>query len=59
VSIYRAQAGLRLDEASLAKITYIAKYNKRSLNGQVEFLIQECIKQFENEHEEIIIEKTD
>jgi len=43
----------------LLKITYIAKKNKRSLNGQLEFLVQECIDQYEAEHEEIPISDED
>jgi len=43
----KIQTGLRLDEDSLQKITYIAKKNKRSLNSQLEFLVQECVEQYE------------
>jgi hypothetical protein len=53
----RVQTGLRLEEEILAKITFIAKKQKRSLNAQVEFAVQECIEEYENKHGEIMIKK--
>ena len=38
----KIQTGLRLK-----KITYIAKRNRRSLNAQIEFAVQECIEEYE------------
>lgn len=46
----KVQTGLRLLESDLMKITYIAKRNKRSLNAQIEFLVQECIENFEKQN---------
>jgi hypothetical protein len=43
----KVQTGLRLDEETLRKITYIAKNQKRSLNAQIEFAVQEAIEKFE------------
>lgn len=43
----KIQTGLRLDEETLKKITYIAKRNRRSLNAQIEFAVQECIEEYE------------
>lgn len=38
------------------KLHYIAKYEGRSGNGQILYLIRQCIREFENEHGEIRIE---
>lgn len=32
------------------KIFYIAKYEGRTLNGQIQYLIQKCIREFEKEN---------
>lgn len=39
--------GLRIDSALHQKLAYIARYEGRSLNGQVFYLIQKCIREFE------------
>ena len=39
------------------KIAELAKANKRSLNAQLEFLAQECVKKYENENGEIKIDE--
>ncbi len=46
----KIQTGIRFEPELLAKITYIAKFNKRSLNGQLEYLAEECVRKFENEN---------
>lgn len=46
----KVQAGLRLEYEEWCKITHIAKHNKRSLNAQIEFLVQNCINKYEAEH---------
>ena len=51
----KIQTGIRFQEETLRKITYIAKKNHRSLNAQLEHLAQECIDAYEKEHGEIII----
>lgn len=43
----KVQTGLRLDEDTLRKITYIAKKEKRSLNAQLEYAAQRCIDEYE------------
>lgn len=43
----RIQTGIRFEPVLLYKITHVAKQNKRSLNAQLEFLAQECVKQYE------------
>ena len=52
----KIQTGIRFEPELLAKIAYVAKNNKRSLNAQLEFLAQECVEKYEKEHGEI---KTD
>ena len=46
----KIQTGIRFEPELLAKITYIAKFNKRSLNGQLEYLAQECVRNFESDN---------
>ena len=43
----KIQTGIRFDPELLYKITYVAKDNKRSLNAQLEYLAQLCVKEFE------------
>jgi hypothetical protein len=46
----KVQTGLRLEEATLAKITAIAKLEKRSLNAQIEIAVEMLIRQYEATH---------
>lgn len=50
MSTNKVQTGLRLEGTVLEKISYIAKKNKRSLNAQLEFLVQECVERYEKEY---------
>ena len=43
----KVQTGLRLEAASLRKITSIAKREKRSLNAQIEIAVQKHIEEYE------------
>lgn len=43
----KIQTGIRFEPELLYKIAYVAKENKRSLNAQLEFLAQACVKEFE------------
>ena len=43
----KIQTGIRFEPELLYKITYIAKDNKRSLNAQLEYLAQACVKEYE------------
>lgn len=54
----KIQTGIRFEPELLAKIAFIAKQNKRSLNAQLEFLAQECVKAYEKENGEIKTEET-
>ena len=49
----KIQTGIRFEQELLNKISFIAKQNKRSLNAQLEFLVQKCVDKFEDEHGEI------
>jgi len=51
--------GLRIDEETLEKFRYVAKYDARSLNGQIMFLIHKCIREFEAEHGKIELPEGD
>ena len=43
----KVQTGIRFEPELLYKITYVAKDNKRSLNAQLEYLTQICVKEYE------------
>lgn len=47
VATNKVQTGIRFEPELLYKITYIAKDNKRSLNAQLEYLAQICVKEYE------------
>lgn len=48
--------GLRISNELHYKITYISKYEGRSTNSQILYLIRKKIYEFENEHGEIKID---
>lgn len=43
----KIQTGIRFEPELLYKITHVAKDNKRSLNAQLEYLAQLCVKEYE------------
>lgn len=43
----KVQTGIRFEPELLYKIAYVAKENRRSLNAQLEFLAQNCVKEYE------------
>lgn len=43
----KIQTGIRFEPELLYKITYVAKENKRSLNAQLEYLAQLCVREYE------------
>ena len=53
----KVQTGIRFEPELLYKITYVAKDNKRSLNAQLEYLAQLCVKEYEAENGEIPIDE--
>ena len=53
----KIQTGIRFDPELLYKITYVARENKRSLNAQLEFLAQSCVREFEGAYGEIPVDE--
>ena len=51
----KIQTGIRFEPELLCKISKVAKAKKRSLNAQLEFLAQNCVKEYESENGEIKI----
>ena len=47
----------RIDVEVLAKLRYIAAYEGRTANSQINVLIRDCINRFEAEHGKIELEK--
>jgi len=43
----KIQTGIRFEPELLYKIAYVAKENKRSLNAQLEYLAQQCVREYE------------
>ena len=41
--------GIEVEPELHGKLKYIAKYEGRSANGQIIYLIRQCIKEFEKE----------
>ena len=52
----KIQTGIRFEQELPYKITFVAKQNKRSLNAQLEFLAEQCVKNYEKENGEITVE---
>lgn len=48
--------GLRVVPEVHDKMAYIAEYEGRTLNGQVYYLMQTCIREFEKDHGPITAE---
>lgn len=53
----KVQTGIRFEPELLYKITYVAKDNKRSLNAQLEYLAQLCVKEYEQRNGAIPVEE--
>lgn len=45
--------GIRIDDDLHYKLHYFAKYEGRSANGQILYLIRQCIAEFEEKHGKI------
>ena len=58
MSTNKIQTGIRFEPELLAKITYVSKQNKRSLNAQLEYLAQICVDNFEKENGTIKIDES-
>lgn len=44
---------LRFDNETLDKLHFIADYEGRSMNGQIQYMVRRLIEAFEKEHGEI------
>ena len=53
----KVQTGIRFEPELLYKITRVARENKRSLNAQLEFLAQQCVKEYEASNGEIDVDE--
>ena len=51
--------GIEVDPELHFKLHYISKYEGRSANGQILYLIRKCIKEFEEENGEIKMPQQD
>ena len=47
---------IRIDEVVLKKFHCVAKYDDRSASGQIMYLINKCIRDFEKQHGQIDVE---
>ncbi len=47
--------GIEVDPALHYKLHYISRYEGRSANGQILYLIRKCIQEFEKEQGEILL----
>lgn len=52
----KVQTGIRFEPELLHKIAYVAKDNKRSLNAQLEYLAQKCVKEYEAANDPIPVD---
>lgn len=52
---YYTPFSLRISEDLISKVKSIAKFNKRSANKELEFIIENYVKRYENENGEIDI----
>ena len=53
----KIQTGIRFEPELLYKIAYVAKENKRSLNAQLEYPAQLCVKEYEQSNGSIPVDE--
>lgn len=46
----KTHLSIRMDSELHDKFQYVAAYEGRSMSGQILYLINRCVRQFENEH---------
>ena len=51
--------GIEVDPELHRKLHYISKYEGRSANGQILYLIRQCIREFEEKNGEILKDEVD
>lgn len=49
---------VNIEEDALAKFHYVSKYELRSASAQIIFLINKCIREFEDEHGKIELDES-
>ena len=54
---YYAPFSLRVSEELLDKIKYIAAQNKRSANKEIEFVLEQYVRQYEQAHGMLDVEE--
>lgn len=57
MAIKKVQTSLRLREDVLHKLGRIAVVNKRSVNGQLEYIIEKCVADYERDNGKIDLSK--
>lgn len=57
VAASKIQTGIRFEPELLYKITAVARDNKRSLNAQLEYLAQNCVREYEAAHGPIPVDQ--
>ena len=50
---------IRIEEETLKKLHYVSRYNGRSTSGQIMYLINQFIRDFEKEIGKIELEETE
>ena len=53
----KIQTGIRFEPELLYKIAYVARDNKRSLNAQLEYLAQNCVREYEASNGKIPVDE--
>ena len=53
----KIQTGIRFEPELLYKITCVARENKRSLNAQLEYLAQICVREYEENNGAIPVDE--
>ena len=57
VATNKVQTGIRFEPELLYKIAYVARDKKRSLNAQLEYLAQICVKEYETSNGPIPVDE--
>ncbi len=55
MAAYKKSYALRVDETAFEKLKIISGANHRSINSQIEMLIEQCIVNYEQQYGEIQI----
>ena len=47
---YKAHLSVRMDKETHDKFQSVAAYEGRSMSGQILYLVNQCVREFEKEH---------